>query len=214
MSGSLKQDLADFARARILDVASELFFVNGYAQTKIEDITERLGVRKPFLYQYFASKADLLVAVSGRTTAFAAEMAARIADMDGTPSERLERLVRELALSVMAGRLYLGVLFREEKHLPAEARRALGENRKAFNSALARLLDEGVADGSFAIEDRRVTVEAITGMATWTFSWYRPEGRLEPDAVARQMSAMALDLVRAGRRDESVSAGPVRRSAG
>ncbi len=47
-------------RARIQQVALELFAERGVKQTSLRDIAERLGVTKPALYYHFASREDLL----------------------------------------------------------------------------------------------------------------------------------------------------------
>jgi AcrR family transcriptional regulator len=47
-------------RSRILDIALELFSVQGYAGTSIADIAGRLGTTTAALYYHFKSKADIL----------------------------------------------------------------------------------------------------------------------------------------------------------
>ena len=47
-------------RARILDIAAELFATKGYAGTSIRDISEALGVTKAALYYHFTSKEEIL----------------------------------------------------------------------------------------------------------------------------------------------------------
>ena len=47
-------------RARIQQVALELFTEQGLQQTSLRDIADRLGVTKPALYYHFASREDLL----------------------------------------------------------------------------------------------------------------------------------------------------------
>jgi AcrR family transcriptional regulator len=47
-------------RARIQQVAIELFSEHGLQQTSLRDIADRLGVTKPALYYHFASREDLL----------------------------------------------------------------------------------------------------------------------------------------------------------
>jgi AcrR family transcriptional regulator len=67
-------------RLRILAVALELFAAQGYAGTSIRDITERMGLTKAALYYHFASKEQILDAVTEPLRAdFAAlgELAAR-----------------------------------------------------------------------------------------------------------------------------------------
>ncbi|MFF1820286.1 TetR/AcrR family transcriptional regulator [Kribbella sp. NPDC058245] len=50
----------DDPKARIQQVAVELFAERGVQQTSLRDIAERLGVTKPALYYHFASREDLL----------------------------------------------------------------------------------------------------------------------------------------------------------
>lgn len=44
---------------RILDTASELFYSKGYVNTGLEEIINLCEIKKPTLYYYFKSKADL-----------------------------------------------------------------------------------------------------------------------------------------------------------
>jgi AcrR family transcriptional regulator len=48
-------------RARILDVALELFNEQGYDKTSLREIAERLGVTKAALYYHFERKEDILL---------------------------------------------------------------------------------------------------------------------------------------------------------
>jgi len=44
----------------LLDTAQELFFTQGYEQTTVETIIQKVGVSKGTFYYYFKSKEDLL----------------------------------------------------------------------------------------------------------------------------------------------------------
>ena len=50
------------ARVRILDVASRLFYKQGYNSTGINQIIEEAGIARGSLYNHFPSKRDLLTA--------------------------------------------------------------------------------------------------------------------------------------------------------
>jgi AcrR family transcriptional regulator len=50
-------------REQILDVALELFSEQGYDNTSLREIAERLGVTKAALYYHFKSKGDILMAL-------------------------------------------------------------------------------------------------------------------------------------------------------
>lgn len=189
------RDAAELKRTRILDAASTLFHELGYRGTSVDAIAERLGVTKPFVYAYFKGKAEILAGVCGRTTAFAASAAETHADQSGPVRPRLAAMVRELTLRIIEGRVYLAVYFREEMHLPADAYRALSSNRRRFDRALSRLLKQGVESGELDIPHVSVVTQAITGMTTWLFNWYRADGPLSPEQMADEMARLVLAMV-------------------
>ena len=55
--------LAGDAREEIQSAALELFATNGYAQTSLREVAERLGISKAALYYHYRSKDDLLRAL-------------------------------------------------------------------------------------------------------------------------------------------------------
>jgi AcrR family transcriptional regulator len=194
-SDTLRDEIKDLKRKRILDTASELFFQHGFKGTSVEAIASRLHVTKPFIYYHFENKADILAGVCGRTTAFVAQSAEVAAAGSGSVWERLQSLIRDLSLRVIEGRVYLAVYFREENHLPKSAFRDLSSNRRRFDTALSKLLREGVDAGEFHIPNVSVATQAITGMTTWVFNWYRPTGALTPEQIAEEMVSLVSSMV-------------------
>ncbi|WP_031470316.1 TetR/AcrR family transcriptional regulator [Sciscionella sediminilitoris] len=53
----------DVRRAQLLAAAQDVFVVNGYHATGMDDIAERAGVSKPVLYQHFPGKLELYLAL-------------------------------------------------------------------------------------------------------------------------------------------------------
>lgn len=64
-----KKPTPDERRNTILDIAYEAFLRDGYAGASMSKIAAQLGGSKTTLYNYFASKKELLVAVSDRECA-------------------------------------------------------------------------------------------------------------------------------------------------
>jgi TetR/AcrR family transcriptional regulator, regulator of cefoperazone and chloramphenicol sensitivity len=96
-------------RRRILAVALELFAVKGYAGTSIRDITDRMGLTKAALYYHFASKEQILEAVTAplkdEFTALA-KLANR--QPHPPPAEILTALVDALSRRVALIRIVMG----------------------------------------------------------------------------------------------------------
>lgn len=185
-------------REEILRVVAEMFYENGYTQTSMDDIAARLGIGKPSIYALFESKAELLAEVCNRTTKYAADVALEATSRGGRPSARLRHIVEQLCLGVIDGRLQLAVLFRTHKHLPSAAVEELAENFHAFNRSLNALLREGVEAGEFAVRNPAIVTHAISGMGTWIYAWYRPEGALSPEEISSQMADLAMKMVSGG----------------
>jgi AcrR family transcriptional regulator len=191
---SLRDKVLELKREEILRVAGELFFSKGFTQSSIDDIAAKLSIGKPQIYACFSSKTALLTEVCTRTAALAAELAAESLRKKGSPTERLSHTVRGLCKGVIEGRMSLAVLFREVKHLPVEAVAELAENFHLFNKCLGDLLREGSVAGEFLIPDPSVLTLAISGMTTWIYSWYRPDGPQTADEIADQMVFLALRM--------------------
>jgi AcrR family transcriptional regulator len=96
-------------RRGILAVALELFAVKGYAGTSIRDITERMGLTKAALYYHFASKEQILEAVTAPLKADF-EALGEMAKTQPPPSaaEVLSRVVDMLSRRVAMIRILMG----------------------------------------------------------------------------------------------------------
>jgi AcrR family transcriptional regulator len=76
-------------RARILTVALELFAGQGYAGTSIRDIAEAMGVTKAALYYHFASKEEILDAVTEPMSSDFRRLAERAGTVPSPPAADL-----------------------------------------------------------------------------------------------------------------------------
>ncbi|MDQ6947259.1 MAG: TetR/AcrR family transcriptional regulator [Actinomycetota bacterium] len=76
-------------RGRLLDAAIALLEANGPGAVTMERLAERAGVSKPVVYDHFANRTQLVLAVLARTWAeIDTEIAARAA-ASATPAERI-----------------------------------------------------------------------------------------------------------------------------
>jgi AcrR family transcriptional regulator len=118
-------------RSRLRELALQLFAEQGYEQTSLREIAERLGVTKAALYYYFKSKEDIVRSLvedymaqiddliawakdQPRDTAIKAEIVSRYLDIvaNGTAVFRLLHQ-NQAAVSSLAAAKERGELFRE-----------------------------------------------------------------------------------------------------
>lgn len=61
--GGLREKKKIEAREKILTVSKEIFFSKGYSHTTIEEIAEKAGIGVGTVYNFFKTKADILICV-------------------------------------------------------------------------------------------------------------------------------------------------------
>lgn len=195
--GHIKGEVAAFKRERIIEAAVDLFYERGYEQTTLDAVAERLGVTKPFIYSHFGSKADLLAEICGRGIKASLDAINEILALKLSPAEQLKVLGKRFTCAVLLSQKHIAVFSREEKNLSHSDFKRISSMRREFDRKLTALLDRGVSQGEFCIGDSRLAALGIGGMVSWSYVWYRPNGRLRLADVAEQMARLILQMVQA-----------------
>jgi AcrR family transcriptional regulator len=191
---AMKAGVSRFKRGLILAAAAKLFSERGYAATTIEAITEEISASKRAIYEHFAGKSDILVAICEQAIRFSVELAEQVARERSDAAAKLGRLAHDFTLIVIENRDYIAIASREMTHLPEESRRRILRMQERFDRILAGILAEGAANGLFALADPAITGLAISGMIIWVQRWYRAGGRLSPREIAERMAETALRM--------------------
>lgn len=200
---AIREEVAALKRARIIDAAVDLFYTNGYDNTTLEAVGEKLGVTKPFIYSHFKSKAELLGHICSRGIAASLEVIDSVLKTDGTPTMKLERLSRGFVTAVLENRKYIAIFTREEKGLSPEDLAWINDMRREFDRKLTLLLEDGRRSGDFQLGDPHIAALSIGGMVSWAYVWYRDRGRMTIEQIASEMTELILNMVQAKLADRS-----------
>lgn len=192
---SIRNEIAALKQTRILDAASELFYENGYENTTLDAVGERLGVTKPFIYSHFSSKSEMLAVICSKGIASSLAAIDSVLPLALPPVEKLEEVARRFAVAVLSSQMQIAIFTREEKHLTREDFDRINDMRRDFDHKLTTLLREGVEQGAFVLRDPHVTALAIGGMVSWAYVWFRPTGRLKLEVVADELAVLILAMV-------------------
>ncbi len=197
MVQKMREEVAQFKQATILKHAAKHFFQKGYDGTRISEIASSLGVTKPFIYYHFKNKTEILDEICVQATAISvATLEAAIASHERA-IDQLRGAVRQLVLEVIANQVGIGICFREEKYISAQARVRLEANRRRYDAMLADLLNRVNAEGAISVPDTHIASQVLTGAITWCFVWYREGGRLKPHEFAEHVVILAMNMLRA-----------------
>jgi AcrR family transcriptional regulator len=195
----IRDEVAALKRERTIGAAVGLFYEKGYDRTTLDEVAERLGVTKPFIYANFGSKSELLAEICTRGVRSAMHALDGVLAQRLDPRPALELFARDYVTAVLKTQKHIAIYVREEKNLePADARR-IGDLRREFFGKMTKLLERGAAAGEFNIGDAHMAALGIGGAVTWSTFWYRPDGRLTLAAIAEEMTEIVLGLAGASR---------------
>ena len=179
----------------VLAVAVQAFNERGYDATSMGELAERLGTSKSAIYYHVSGKQELLRLALERALGNL-ERLLEEPDADAAALDRLERVIRG-AVRVLVDELpFVTLLLRLRGNTEVE-REALARRRE-FDHAVARLVEEAVADGALRSDvDARTATRLLFGMVNSLVEWYRPGGGLTADQLADAVVAMAFEGLRA-----------------
>lgn len=180
---------------RILQVATELFYERGYHGTTTRAVAAKVGIQAGSLYSHFESKQEMLYRIAQATMEDSVrggtEALAGLTD----PEERLRALVewhvRFHALSPFRTK----VTDEQLNALDSERRSEVVALRDEIERLHRGVLDEGVRTAGWKIADPSVVTFAIVTMCTAVGTWFRPDGRLTADQVARSYADLVAAAV-------------------
>ena len=184
---------------RLMQAASHAFAEKGFHATTTRDIASGAGLSPAGVYVHFGSKEELLFNLSRSGHESALRLLRRAIAEGATPTEQLETLMARF--SEWHGEQYqvARVVQYEHHHLTAEHHAEVLALRKEMDSLVRDVLDRGVADGTFAVDDSADTALALLSIAVDVARWYSPTIKRTPTQIGATNAALALRLVGAGR---------------
>ena len=194
-NASLKSEFVAFKTNRIVEVASRLFYERGYSSCTLDNVADKLGVTKPFLYSYFKNKESILAAICEVGISEALSVLEATLERDhGSHRDLLVEVVRQVGKIVIDRQEYVVVYQREMKHLSAADYERILRMRHSFDHQIAELIREGVEAREFREDTDSFVAVWIGGLISWIPTWYSRDGQRSEDEVIDQLVAAALRL--------------------
>lgn len=188
---------AELTRYRLIDAARKAFGDKGFHATTTRDIASAAGLSPAAVYVHHRTKEDLLYAISrAGHEEILADMQAAIAGAADTAA-KLQAVVYAMVLRHTREYATARVVNYELDALSAAHREDIEKLRAQIQGIVRRLLRAGTADGSFEVDDIRITSNAIVAMAIDAARWYRPATDPAPERIAGHHARLAVRMVSA-----------------
>jgi AcrR family transcriptional regulator len=181
--------------ARILEIASRLFFERGYHATTMRDLAAEVGIKASSLYNHFPGKQDILVRIclSG-VHEFHEGALEKLKDVSDI-RERIRALIVWHVSFDTRSRYKARVADTQLDALNAEARKEVIGMRDAYDKLLQDELRRGEKQGLWKLENPGITRLGIAGMCNAVTFWYREDGSLKPEEIGELYATFVLNAL-------------------
>jgi AcrR family transcriptional regulator len=183
----------------VLDAAARVFARRGYADASVQDIADELGILKGSLYHYIKKKEDLLFWLLEAVHEDVDAILEEVAQVEGlAPLERIELYVKRQVLYNLDHLERISIYYHDVEALSDERLATILSRRHTHERFITGLIKEaqqqGAADPS---TNPRVVANCLFATISWTYRWYKPNGRISRQSIAHECARFALHGVAA-----------------
>ena len=169
-------------RDMILARAAQLFAKRGYPATSMNQVAEACHLSKATLYHYYRDKYALLVSIAdGHVSRLAAfvedEQALTLAG-----EERLRHFINRIVEEYSGAQDAHRVLTEDVRFLEPDDRERILNKERQVVAAFSRAVTEMRPELASAHLAKPLTM-LLFGMVNWMFTWMKPDGALDYDAM-------------------------------
>ena len=162
-------------KKEILDTAQTLFYSNGYEQTSINNIIEKIGISKGTFYYYFNSKEELLDSLAERSAIEIMEVAKKIVEDDKLDAiQKFNGFFAAAKTWKVANKdliiAIIRVMYRDENIIIRH--KMLKRNMEMVSPYIRKIVEQGIKEGTFNNPFPEDVGELILGMgySIWDIS--------------------------------------------
>lgn len=171
------KQLVETRRRQIIEAAVKLFVKNGFHKTTTREIAHATGISIGSLYEYIASKEDILYLVCDAIHADVERLVTRILRQSGGGKRALEDILREYFLVCHRMSDFILLIYQETGALPEQWQNKVLENELRITGLFVEALTQLRAHDSHSnMDDRSIELAAhnISVMGhMWTFRrWF------------------------------------------
>jgi AcrR family transcriptional regulator len=182
----------------IKSVAIDLFFKKGYFATSISDIAKGCGIQKASIYYHFAGKEELLFNIMENTMIDLLESLQSSLAACENQEDRMRSAVRSHVSFHLNRQKETFIASSELRGLSSEHFDSIVARRDAYEKIVQDLIQTGIEKGIFASADVKILSYAILTLCTAGATWFRPDGRLSVEAIAKIYENFVLNGLKHG----------------
>jgi AcrR family transcriptional regulator len=178
-------------REAILACAATLFAQRGYPGTSMNEVAQACGLSKATLYHYYKDKYALLVSITEGHVQRLHGLVAEVTAERLAPEAHLRELVRRIVEEYAGAQAAHRVLTEDVRFLHEPDRERVLNKEREVVAGFARAVVALRPDLKRAKLAKPLTM-LLFGMINWMFTWLRPGGELDHEAIAPMVADLFL----------------------
>jgi AcrR family transcriptional regulator len=176
--------------------ACSLFREHGYAGTSVRQIAERVGILGGSLYTHVDSKDDLLWEILDESADRFLVTLREVCESDLGVMQKLRRAI-VAHVGVITSDLDAAAVYSFEwRHLTDQRRKDFTRRRDEYEKMFRGLVDQCIREGFIGADSAASATLFILSALNWVSTWFRPDGPMSSDEVARMLADYIFDGLR------------------
>jgi AcrR family transcriptional regulator len=168
-----------------------LFAQRGYPGTSMNEVAQACGLSKATLYHYYKDKYALLVSITEGHVQRLHGLVAEVTAERLAPEAHLRELVRRIVEEYAGAQAAHRVLTEDVRFLHEPDRERVLNKEREVVAGFARAVVALRPDLKRAKLAKPLTM-LLFGMINWMFTWLRPGGELDHEAIAPMVADLFL----------------------
>ncbi|WP_321958261.1 TetR/AcrR family transcriptional regulator [Burkholderia cenocepacia] len=183
-------------RLAVLRTAARLFNEKGFHASSLDEVAERLHITKPTVYYYAKNKDEILFECVRMGLDMMQQAIRDITVTGGSAVEKFEAAMLEYAKIVTMDFGMCVIRIGEESLIP-ENRVKLRRLKADIDHEFRILLEKSIEEKAFAPIEPKLGAFVVAGALSWIGRWYREDGQMTAEEIARQATSILLNGLRA-----------------
>jgi AcrR family transcriptional regulator len=180
------------SREKILEAAAQIFSHKGYHATSMSDIASAVNLQKASLYHHVNSKQEILFSLLNEALDLVISRVNAVIEMPLPAEEKLRLAMHTYLRTLTEQRDLSAILLLEHRSLSPDLHQRHIPKRDRFEHLWRELLQSGVDEGIFSLQDVPLATRTLLGMMNWVVTWYKERGYLSIAEISDQYTDMFL----------------------
>jgi TetR/AcrR family transcriptional regulator, cholesterol catabolism regulator len=178
---------------QIEKTATALFKTKGFSATSMRDLANALGIEAASIYSHIKSKEEILQRVCFKMAQEFFEALDAAESTGLTATERLQAAIVAHVQVLTKNTAASAVFLHEWRHLSEPFLGSYLAMRDKYEARFRDIIKSGIVAGEFTLPDEKFAVLTILSGLNWIHTWYKPDGKMTPQEIADNLSAMLLN---------------------